>query len=211
MSVFRLLTMHQLYADLCATSTTTTYPCPAENDGGGSCPDLPTGATCSGFVGNDPALLTLPSNLLLSARNQQDCLSWQPSGAAAGHCQYGAQRCNANVSTLELYDSFRTPNVGVCVTPVAAGSACTVGYGENLDLIWSAQEVVVHASRCSNGHHSFEGQQRVLQAMLRLNGSIHSCRSCQSCQVCVLFISTCTASSRLHVLLTELPVLPASR
>lgn len=45
------------------------------------------------------------------------------------------------MSTLELYDSFRTPDVGVCVTPVAAGSACTVGYGENLDLILSLQEV----------------------------------------------------------------------
>jgi len=74
-SVFRSLTVYQLYADLCATSATTTYPCPEQNDNGGSCPDLPTGATCSGFVGNGPAMLALPSNLPVSAENQQLGLS----------------------------------------------------------------------------------------------------------------------------------------
>lgn len=172
LSVSRLLTVYLLRADLCATSATTSYPCPAQDDYGGSCPDLPTGATCSGFVGNGPAItdeLSLPSNLLLSAVNQQHGLSWQPSGAAAGHCQDGAQRCNANVSTLNLYDSFATPTVGVCVTPVAAGSACIVGYGENPDVINKnylrmPQGVVTGIIHLKNS---------VLQAMLSsLNGSM---------------------------------------
>lgn len=115
-------------ADLCATSTTTSSLCTATTDGGASCPTLPVNATCSGFVGMD-----------------LECWSWSAATAcydqrflhcksvAAGHCDEDTvQLCNAQVASLALYDSYTLPTAGVCVTPVHAGEACTVGYGMNM-------------------------------------------------------------------------------
>jgi len=126
---------------MCATSATTSAACPAHSGDVVQCPDLPPGATCSAFVGNFLHQAYAETKTVVPVPT---CVAIGP--VCPGDCG-GNQSCNARVTEAEDADSTNNI-VGVCIDLTAAGSPCTVGYGELPQIDLRCSELPFLCSSC---------------------------------------------------------------
>lgn len=101
------------------------------------------------------------------------------------------------VASQTAYDNRRSTEVGICVTPKSAGSACTAGTGEKL-LVHT-----FHRKRCLTNSSHMSPTTRIFPWVLDLLASWLAACSC--CTLCNHNRHVCTSKTAASLLILSKP------